>query len=150
MGVTPSKTATARMTGKTVVLMIRHPRLRRATVKAAKPPAKVGWRVGKVVASRTAGRKVGKARDRVGTARDRVGTARDQARDQMGKARDQIGRAGAAGKTLGSLIVVYGPMAAEVFGLIETPKPKRRAPAFAAGAVVGAGALYALNRKNSD
>ena len=134
----PSKTTPARMTGKTAILMIRHPRLRRATIKAAKPPAKLGWRVGKVVAARTARGQMGKARDQVG-----------KARDQMGKTRDQIGRAGAAGKTLGSLIVVYGPMAAEVFGLVEKPKPKRRAPAFAAGVGVGAGTLYFLNRNKS-
>ena len=142
----PSKTTAARMTGKTAMAMVRHPKLRRATVKAAKPPAKVGWRVGKVVVKRKARGQVGKARGHVGKARDQVG----KARDQVGKARDQMERLGAAGKTVGSIIVVYGPMAAEVFGLIEKPKPKRRAPAFAAGVVTGAGALYLVNRKKSD
>ena len=120
------------MTGKAAVAVARRRTLRRATVKAAKPPAKVGWRVGKYIAARKARRHVGRARE------------------QMDKAREQMERVGAAGKTLGSFVVIYGPMAAEVFGLIETPKPKRRAPAFAAGLVVGAGALYALNRKNSN
>jgi hypothetical protein len=40
-------------------------------------------------------------------------------------------------------------MIAEVFGLVEEPQRKRRAPAFAAGVVAGAGALYVLNRSNS-
>jgi hypothetical protein len=121
----PSKTQTARMTGKTALVMVRHPVLRRTTVKAAKPPAKVGWRLGKIVVAR-------KARGKI----ERVG--------------DQIERVGAAGRTLGSLIVVYGPMAAEVFGLVETPKPKRRAPVFLAGLAIGAGALHVLHRNNSD
>ena len=138
MKATPSKKTAARMTGKTAMAMVRHPTLRRATVKAAKPPAKIGWRVGKVAVARTARGQMGKARDQAG-----------KARDQMGKARDQIQRVGAAGKTLGSLVVVYGPMAADVFGLVEKPKPKRRAPAFAAGLVLGAGAGYVLKRKTS-
>ncbi len=131
MRATPSKTTTARMTGKTAIAMVRNPMLRRATVKAAKPPAKVGWRVGKVVVARTARGRAGKARD------------------QVGKARDQMERLGAAGRTLGSIIVVYGPIAADVFGLVEKPKPKRQAPAFGAGLVIGAGAGYVLHRKKS-
>ena len=127
----PSKMATARMTGKATKVMIRQPMVRRVTIKAAKPPAKIGWRVGKIVVARQARGRVGKARDR------------------MGKARGQVERLGAAGRTAGSLILVYGPMAAEVFGLVEKPKPKSRTPAFAAGVGVGAAALYALNRKKS-
>jgi hypothetical protein len=41
-------------------------------------------------------------------------------------------------------------MAAEVLGLADAPKPKRRAPAFAAGAVTGAGATYLLIRQRRD
>ena len=96
--------------------MVRHPTLRRATVKAATPPAKVGWRVGKVIVRR--------------------------------KVRAQVERMGAAGKTAVALLVVYGPMAAEVFELVERPKPRRRAPAFAAGALIGGGAVYALARNS--
>jgi hypothetical protein len=36
------------------VAMARHPKLRRTTARAARPGAKVGWRVGKVVAKRKA------------------------------------------------------------------------------------------------
>lgn len=120
----PSKTGTARMTGRTAIVMVRHPRLRRTTLKAAKPPAKVGWRLGKIVVAR-------------------------KARGQIGRVGDQLERVGAAGRTVGSFIVIYGPMAAEVFGLIETPKPKRRAPVFVAGLAIGAGALHVLHRNNS-
>lgn len=138
----PSKTSTARMTGKTAVAVARRPMLRRATVKAAKPPAKAGWYVGKIVVRRKAKKQVSKAQGHLG-----------KARDQMGNARDQMVRVGAAGKTLGSLVLVYGPMAAEVFGLVEKPKPKPRAPVFGAGLAVGAGAAagaaYLLSRKNS-
>jgi hypothetical protein len=96
--------------------MARHPTLRRATVRAATPPAKIGWRVGKVVAKR--------------------------------KVRAQAERVGAAAKTVGALMAVYGPMAVEVFGLVEAPKPRRRVPVFAAGVAIGAGAVYVLNRTN--
>jgi hypothetical protein len=65
------------------------------------------------------------------------------------KARPQMERLGAAGRTAASLAVIYGPMAAEVFGLVEVPKPKRRSPAFVAGVVIGGGAAYALSRKTS-
>lgn len=114
----PSKTATLRVSGKGAVAMARHPRLRRATVRVGTPPAKLGWRVGKVVVKR--------------------------------KARAQAERVGSAARTAGALLVVYGPMVTEVFGLVEAPKPRRRAPAFAAGVVIGAGVVYALTRNNQD
>jgi hypothetical protein len=66
------------------------------------------------------------------------------------KARGQIERLVAAGRTVGALAVVYGPMTAEVFGLVEPPKPKRRAPAFVAGVAIGAGAVYVLSRNGRD
>jgi len=112
----PSTTTTARLGAKGAVGMARHPTLRRATVRAATPPAKLGWRVGKVVAKR--------------------------------KIRAQAERVGATVETVGALVAIYGPMAVEVFGRVEAPKPKRRAPAFAAGVAVGAGAIYVLNRNN--
>lgn len=62
------------------------------------------------------------------------------------KARGQVVRLVCAGRTVGELAIIYGPMAAEVFGLVEAPKPKRRTPAFAAGVVIGAGGLYLLTR----
>jgi hypothetical protein len=63
------------------------------------------------------------------------------------KTRGQIERLVTAGRTVGEIVVIYGPMTAEVLGLVEPPKPKRRAPAFVAGAVIGAGAAYVLIRK---
>ena len=65
------------------------------------------------------------------------------------KTRAQMERLGAAGRTVGSFAVIYGPMVAEVFGLVEAPKPKRRAPAFVAGVVTGTGAMYVLTRHQS-
>jgi hypothetical protein len=113
-----SKTSKVRIGAKGALAMARHPTLRRATVRAAKPPAKLGWHVGKVVVRR--------------------------------KARARTERLGAAAKTVASFAVIYGPMAAEVIGLIEAPKPRRRAPAFAAGVVIGAGVTYLLARTNRD
>ena len=63
------------------------------------------------------------------------------------KARGRLAQIGAAGRTAGSIAVVYGPMAAEVLRLVDAPKPKRRAPAFVAGLVIGAGASYVLTRR---
>ena len=143
MGATPSKKTTVKMGAKGAAAMVRHPTLRRATVKAATPPAKLGWRVGKVVVRRKAGTQI----DRVGAAGRTVAA--------VGKTVGAAGKtAGAAGKTAVALLVVYGPIAAEVFGLVEPPKPRRRAQAFAAGLVAGAGAgagaVYALNRSNRN
>lgn len=112
----PSKTAKVRRSSRGAPT--RHPALRRATVRAAKPDAKLGWRVGRIVIRR--------------------------------KARARIERVGAASRTVARFAVIYGPMAAEVFGLVEAPKPKRRAPAFAAGVVIGAGAMYVLRRNSRD
>jgi hypothetical protein len=109
-----SSTAKVRVGAKGAVARARHPTLRRASVRAAKPSAKLGWRIGKVVVRR--------------------------------KARAHIGRLGATGRDVAVFAVIYGPMAAEVFGLVEAPKPKRRAPAFAAGVLTGAGAVYVLGR----
>ena len=109
---TLSKTATVRIGGNGMAA--RHPVLR----AAAKPAAKLGWRVGRVIVRR--------------------------------KARARTERLRVAGRTIASFAVIYGPMAAEVFGLVEAPKPKRRAPAFAAGVVIGAGAMYVLKRNTRD
>jgi len=61
----------------------------------------------------------------------------------------QMERLGGAAQTVGSFAVIYGPMFAEVFGLIEAPKPRRRAPVFVAGVAIGAGAMYGLSRRRS-
>jgi hypothetical protein len=91
-----------------------HPVLR----AAAKPAAKLGWRVGRVIVRR--------------------------------KVRTRTERVRVAGRTIASFAVIYGPMAAEVFGLLEPPKPRRRAPVFAAGVVIGASAMYLLKRNRRD
>lgn len=98
----------ARLGVRTTVAVARHPALRRATMRAGVPTAKV-------VVKR-----------------------------QM---RDQMERIGAAARTAGSIVAIYGPMAAEALGLVEVPKPKRRAPAFAAGIVTGVAASYVLRRQ---
>jgi len=98
----------ARLGVKATVAVARHPALRRATMRAGVPTAKV------VV------------------------------RRQM---RDQMERIGPAARTAGAIVAIYGPMAAEALGLVEAPKPKRRAPAFAAGVVTGSAASYVLRRQ---
>jgi hypothetical protein len=103
-----------RIAAKGGLTMARHPTLRRATVRAAKPPAKAGWRVGKVIVVR--------------------------------KARTRLEELGSASRTAALFAVIYGPMAAEVFGLVDAPKRNRRTPAFAAGLVTGGAAGYVLAR----
>jgi len=63
--------------------------------------------------------------------------------------REQADRIGAVVDTAGSIVLIYGPIAAEALGLVEPPKPKRRAPTFAkaaAVAVTAAAASYVLVR----
>jgi hypothetical protein len=45
-------------------------------------------------------------------------------------------------RTAQAVALIYGPMAAEVLGLVPPPKPRRRVPAFLAGVAVGAGLMY--------
>ena len=60
------------------------------------------------------------------------------------RSRRRIERLGAAARDFGETLVTYGPQAAQELGLVETPRPKRTAPRVAAGAVLGAGAMYFL------
>jgi hypothetical protein len=50
----PGKKTSAKLGAKGAIAMARHPTLRRTTARAARPSAKVGWRVGKMVAKRKA------------------------------------------------------------------------------------------------
>ena len=47
-------------------------------------------------------------------------------------------------RKVGEALTVFGPQAAYELGLAEPPKPKRTAPHFAAGMVIGASAVYFL------
>ena len=100
----------ARLGVRATAAVARHPPLRRATMRAGVPTAKV--------------------------------VVKRQVRDQME-------RIGSAARTAGSIVAIYGPVAAEALGLVEAPKPRRRAPAFAAGAVTGGVASYVLLRQRS-
>jgi hypothetical protein len=60
------------------------------------------------------------------------------------RARRRLMRLGEATREMGQTLVTYGPQAAANLGLIEARKPKRTAPRLAAGAVLGASAVYFL------
>jgi hypothetical protein len=62
------------------------------------------------------------------------------------KARKHARRYGDAARTAWSAALIYGPMAAEVLGVVEQPKPRRRFPAFLAGMAVGGGLMYLAGR----
>ena len=62
------------------------------------------------------------------------------------KARKHARRYGDAARTAWSAALIYGPMAAEVLGVDESPKPRRRFPAFLAGIAVGGALVYLAGR----
>ncbi|MGZ6670542.1 MAG: hypothetical protein ACXVH3_38505 [Solirubrobacteraceae bacterium] len=62
------------------------------------------------------------------------------------KVRKHGRRYGDAARTAWSVALIYGPMAAEVLGVVEQPKPPRRFPAFLAGVAVGGGLMYLAGR----
>jgi hypothetical protein len=62
------------------------------------------------------------------------------------KARKHVRRYGDAARTAWSAALIYGPMAAEVLGVVEPPKHGRRFPAFLAGIAIGGGLMYLAGR----
>ena len=62
------------------------------------------------------------------------------------KASEHARRYGDAARTAWSAVLIYGPMAAEVLGVVEQPKPRRRFPAFLAGVAIGGGLMYLAGR----
>ena len=65
------------------------------------------------------------------------------------KAKKYARRYGDAARTAWSVALIYGPMAAEVLGVVEQPKPRRRFPAFLAGVAIGAGLMYVADRNKT-
>jgi hypothetical protein len=60
------------------------------------------------------------------------------------KAQRRVGDLGKTARTVGETLAVYGPEAAQLFGWVEPPKPKRTAPRVVIGIVIGAMAMYLL------
>jgi hypothetical protein len=65
------------------------------------------------------------------------------------KAKKRAQRYREAARTARSAAAIYGPMVAEVLGMIEQPKPRRRFAAFPAGIAVGAGLMYLVGRNRT-
>jgi len=65
------------------------------------------------------------------------------------KAKRHARRYGGALRTAGLATLIYVPMAAEVLGVVEPPKPRRQAPAFLAGMALGAGLMYPVARRRT-
>jgi hypothetical protein len=65
------------------------------------------------------------------------------------KAKKHARRYGDAVRTAGMTTLIYVPMAAEVLGVAEPAKPRRRAPAFLAGMALGAGLMYPVARRRT-
>jgi hypothetical protein len=105
--------AKAKVGMKGAMLAARHPMLRRATLRAAKPTARVGWKAGKAVAKR-----------RFSTQLEVI---------------DGVART--VGETV-VLLVTYGPELAEALGLVEPPKRRKTGRAVVVGVAIGGGAVY--------
>jgi hypothetical protein len=68
--------------------------------------------------------------------------------EQLGARLTELGEAiFEIGEAVGMVVAMYGPLAARQLGWAEVPKQKRTAPRVAAGAVIGAGAVYFLEPK---
>ena len=109
----PSKTTAAKAGAKGATKVARN----RTARRAAKPPAKAAWFVGKKVVKR--------------------------------KAKKHARRYGDTAHTVWSAATIYAPIAADVLGLCERPKPRRRLPAFLAGTALGAGLTYLAGRRRT-
>ena len=103
-----SKTTKARLGARAMVVIAKHPMIRRAALKAGVPSAKL-------LAKR--------------------------------EARGRLEPIGSAARKAGSLVVVYGPVAADALGLVEAPKRRRRAPRIAAASLLAAAAVLLLRRR---
>jgi hypothetical protein len=72
----------------------------------------------------------------------------EQIIEQTAETLGEIGEAlFAIGEVAGEMMAAYGPLAARQLGWAEVPKKKRTVPRVAAGAVIGAGAMYFLEPK---
>jgi hypothetical protein len=60
------------------------------------------------------------------------------------KAKRRIGDVGKTARSVRETLATYGPEAAQLFGWVEPPKPKRTAPRVLVGVVIGATAMYLL------
>ena len=60
------------------------------------------------------------------------------------KASHRIEDVGKTARAVGETIAIYGPEAAQLFGWVEPPKPKRTAPRVLVGIAIGATAMFLL------
>jgi hypothetical protein len=60
------------------------------------------------------------------------------------RARRRVASVGETARTVGEVLLIQAPEAAQELGLIEKPAPKRTTPRVAAGVLIGASAMYLL------
>jgi hypothetical protein len=126
----PSKTTAAKAGVKGATKVVRS----RATRRAAKAGVKGGTKVVRSRTTRRAAKPAARATWFVGK------------KVVKRKAKKRARSYGDAAGTAWSAATIYVPLAAEALGLVEQPKPRRRAPAFLAGVAVGAGLMYVARR----
>jgi hypothetical protein len=98
---------------------MKHPAATRFVAKTSRPAAKGGLKLGKTIAKRKASRRIEEASRRI---------------EDVGK----------TARVVGEMIAIYGSEAAQLFGWVEPPKPKRTAPRVLVGIVIGATAMFLL------
>lgn len=125
----PSKKAVAVKAAK---LAVKNPRLARRCVKIA-------IKVGKPIAKRRARKKIEVLTVSLATSIERladsVGTSVERVADSVG--------------TTAELVTIYAPMVALALGLAEPPKRRSMVAPIAAGALIGAAAVYLFGPRRS-
>lgn len=119
----PSFTRTAKVSATSVGTAVKNPKKTWLAAKAATPAAKAGVKSAKPAAKIS------------------FATSKALAKRRVRRRANQVGQ---TARTVGEVLLVQAPDAAEELGLIERRAPKRTAPRVAAGVVIGAGAMYLL------
>jgi hypothetical protein len=119
----PSFTRAAKVSATSLGPAVKNAKKTWLAAKAAKPAAKLSVKSAKPAAKITFAPSKALAKRRV---------------------RRRAHQVGQTARTVGEVLLIQAPDAAEELGLIERRAPKRTAPRVAAGVVIGAGAMYLL------
>jgi hypothetical protein len=127
-----STTSKGKLSVKTAGAALKNPGATRLATKAAKPAAK----------ARLAAKAI-KPAAKVTKPAAKAGFGYRKALAKR-RARQRAERVGETARTVGEVLLIKAPDAAQELGLIERPAPRRTAPRVAVGVLIGAGAMYLL------
>jgi hypothetical protein len=126
----PSFTRTAKVSATSLGTAVKNPKKTWLAAKAAKPVAKAAKPAAKL-----------SVKSAKPAAKISFGPSKALAKRRVRRRANQVGQ---TARTVGEVLLIQAPDAAEELGLIERRAPKRTAPRVAAGVVIGAGAMYLL------